>query len=213
MSDASTHELLKAIVAAGVRDARVLAAFEAVPRVAFVPDGLRELADRDEPVPIARRQVTTQPSLIARMLEALDLGGDERVLEVGTGLGFQTALLAQLTSFVWSVERWEELALAARLNLQRCGITNARVVVGDGSLGLEEHAPFDAVIVSAAFHRVPPPLADQLADGGRLVQPIGPGGQDEVVLFTRGDRGLERTASVTGAHFVPLYGRHGYDGR
>lgn len=158
------------------------------------------------------REVTTQPSLIARMLEALQLGGDERILEVGTGLGFQTALLARLGRFVWSVERWEDLAQAARLNLDRCGIANARVVVGDGSLGFGEHAPFDAIIVSAAFHRVPPPLADQLAGGGRLAQPIGPGGQDEVVLFTRGDRGLERTASVTGAHFVRLYGRHAHEG-
>jgi protein-L-isoaspartate(D-aspartate) O-methyltransferase len=211
MCDTLTDDLLKAIVAAGVQDARVRAAFGAVPRAAFVPEGVRNLADRDAPVPIAHQQVTTQPSLIARMLEALELRGDERVLEVGTGLGFQTALLAHLARCVWSVERWEDLAQAARLNLQRCGIANARVVVGDGSLGLEEHAPFDAVIVSAAFHQVPPPLADQLARGGRLVQPIGPGGQDEVVLFTRGDRGLERTASVTGAHFVRLYGRHGYE--
>src|SRR5215218_1592120 len=211
MSERSaTEDLMTALVGAGVRDARVLAAFEAVPRAAFVPAALRDRAGVDEPIPIARQQVTTQPSLIARILEALALGGDETILEIGTGLGFQAALLAQLGRFVWSVERWEDLAAAAQLNLRDAGVANARVIVGDGSRGLPEHAPYDAIVVAAAFPEVPPPLVDQLAVGGRLVQPIGPGGNEDVVLFGKLERGLERIASITGAHFVRLYGDHGY---
>jgi protein-L-isoaspartate(D-aspartate) O-methyltransferase len=213
MSERSaTGDLRTAIVAAGVRDARVLGAFEAVPRAAFVPAGLRDRARLDEPVPIQHQQVTTQPSLIARMLEALALGGDETILEIGTGLGFQTALLAQLGRFVWSVERWEDLAVAAQRNLRDSGVANARVIAGDGSRGLPEHAPYDAIVVAAAFPEVPPPLVDQLAVDGRLVQPIGPGGDEDVVLFRKLERGLERVASITGAHFVRLYGEHGYAG-
>ena len=208
----ATDDLLTAIVGAGVGDARVLAAFEAVPRAAFVPPTLRDRARLDEPIPIPHQQVTTQPSLIARMLEALALGGHETILEVGTGLGFQTALLAQLGRFVWSVERWEDLAGAAQRNLRESGIANARVIAGDGSQGLAEHAPYDAIVVAAAFPQVPPPLVDQLTSAGRLVQPIGPGGDDEVVLFTKRHCALERVASITGAHFVRLYGDHGYKG-
>lgn len=161
-------------------------------------------------MPIPHGQVTTQPSLIAKMIQALQLRGTEHVFEVGTGYGFQTALLARLARFVWSVELWEDLAEAARANLARCGITNVEVIVGDGTLGLPENAPFDAIIVSAAFPRVPPPLVEQLALGGRLVQPIGPGGEDVVTLFEKTPQGLVRRATVTGAYFVRLYGEHGY---
>jgi protein-L-isoaspartate(D-aspartate) O-methyltransferase len=144
------------------------------------------------------------------MIEALALDGSERVLEVGAGYGFQTALLARLAGDVWSVERFADLAAVAEQNLARHGIDNAHVVVGDGSEGLREHAPYDAVVVSAAFPEIPPPLEEQLAPGGRLVQPIGPGGQDDVVLFEKGPDGLVELREVTGAHFVRLVGRHGY---
>jgi protein-L-isoaspartate(D-aspartate) O-methyltransferase len=149
---------------------------------------------------------------VARMVEALGLAGAERVLEVGTGYGFQTAVLARLCGFVWSVERWPDVAETARASLARAGVANAAVVAGDGTAGLPAHAPYDAVLVSAAFPAVPPPLAEQLTPGGRLVQPIGPGGADEVVRFERGPGGLRRLGTVTLAHFVKLHGRHAYPG-
>ena len=204
------EELTRLVQATGVRDARVLEAIESVPRAAFVPAEEVDRAYRDEPVSIPHGQVTTQPSLVARMLEALGLEGNERVLEVGTGYGFQTALLARLAAEVFSLERVPDLAEAARRNLERQGVVGAEVLVGDGSAGLPERAPFDAIVVSAAFPSVPQPLADQLAPGGRLVQPVGSGGYDEVMVFERGSEGLERRESVTPAHFVRLYGAHGF---
>jgi protein-L-isoaspartate(D-aspartate) O-methyltransferase len=203
-------DLARAVNAAGVRDARVLEALREVPRANFVPPNLAERAYLDLPLPIPHRQVTTQPSLSAKMIEALGLSGAERVLEVGTGYGFQTALLAHLSGFVWSVERWPDVAETARENLGRHGVMNVEVVAGDGTEGLPEHAPYDAILVSAAFPSVPPPLAKQLAAGGRLVQPIGPGGQEAVMLFERGKEGLVRRHIVTGAHFVKLYGVHAF---
>ncbi len=206
------EDLVQAVAATGVSDPRVLDALRAVPRAAFVPPEVADRAYVDEPLPIPHDQVTTQPSLVARMLEALRLRGDERALEVGAGYGFQTALLARLAREVWSVERWPDLAEAARANLARQGIANAEVVVGDGTEGLAAHAPYDAILVSAAFPAVPPPLVEQLATGGRLVQPIGPGGADDVTLFEKTPRGLVRRRVVTPARFVRLYGRHGYPG-
>jgi protein-L-isoaspartate(D-aspartate) O-methyltransferase len=203
-------ELVRLVRAAGVRDARVLAALGSVRRDAFVPADQVDRAYRDEPIPIPHGQVTTQPSLVARMLEALALEGRERVLEVGTGYGFQTALLARLAREVISVERFADLAAAARDNLESQHVTGVEILVADGSGGLPARAPFDAVVVSAAFPRVPPPLGEQLVPGGRLVQPVGPGGHDEVVLFERGLAGLERRRSITPAHFVKLYGTHGF---
>jgi protein-L-isoaspartate(D-aspartate) O-methyltransferase len=203
-------DLIEAIEAAGVRGKRVLDAVRAVPRAAFVPSHLVGSAYVDEPLPIPHGQVTTQPSLVARMVEALALDGSEDVLEVGSGHGFQTALLSRLARFVWSIERWADLADTARANLARYGIANVKVVVGDGTRGLPEYAPFGAIVVSAAFPEVPPPLAAQLALGGRLVQPIGPGGSEDVMLFEKTQAGLVPRRAVTRAYFVPLVGRHGY---
>jgi protein-L-isoaspartate(D-aspartate) O-methyltransferase len=133
------------------------------------------------------------------------------VLEVGAGLGYQAAVLARLAREVWSVERRPELAAAAAANLAAAGVENVHVVVGDGSVGLPEHAPYDAIVLAAAHPLVPPPLVRQLAPGGRLVQPIGPSGAEEVTLFRRGADGrLERVRVLIGASFVPLYGRHGF---
>jgi protein-L-isoaspartate(D-aspartate) O-methyltransferase len=202
------EDLVHAARGVGVSDERVLDCLRRVPRAGFVPPEAIGSAYLDEPVAIAHGQVTTQPSLVAAMVAALGPAGHERVLEIGTGLGFQTGLLACLVAEVWSVERFEDLAAAARDNL--AGIPNARVRTGDGSEGLPEHAPYDAIVVSAAFPTVPPPLVEQLAVGGRLVQPIGPGGGEDVALFERrGDR-LERVRTILPARFVRLHGRHGY---
>jgi protein-L-isoaspartate(D-aspartate) O-methyltransferase len=202
------EDLVGAARAAGVADERLLDAIAAVPRAEFVAPELALHAYVDEPLPIPHRQVTTQPSLVAQMVAALALEPSHRVLEIGTGFGWQTALLARLAGEVWSVERWEDIAETARRHL--ADFANISVVVGDGSGGLPEHAPYDAILVAAAFPEVPAPLVEQLAEGGRLVQPIGLGGNDEVVLFELRDGVLRRSRLVTGAHFVRLYGEHGF---
>jgi protein-L-isoaspartate(D-aspartate) O-methyltransferase len=206
----TTRSLVDAARAEGVRDERLLAAIGDIPRASFVPPHLTAEAYLDKPLPIPHGQVTTQPSLVARMIEALRLTGGETVLEVGTGHGWQTALLARLAGTVWSVELWPEMVEAARAALARQGIENVNLVVGDGSAGLPDEAPFDAVLVAAAFTSVPVPLADQLAEGGRLVQPMGPGGRDDVTLFEKRPDGLVRVRSIVPAHFVRLRGRYGY---
>jgi protein-L-isoaspartate(D-aspartate) O-methyltransferase len=183
------------------------------PRAGFVPGGYVTAAYRDEPIPIGYQQVTTQPSLSARMIGGLRLAGGDHVLEIGTGLGFQTALLARLAASVVSIERWPDLADRARLNLARQGIRNAQVLTGDGSRGMPGRAPYDAILVSAAFPQVPVPLAAQLRIGGRLVQPIGPGGSEQVVLFERSASGLQQRQVLTLARFVRLQGRYGFPPR
>ncbi len=210
---ASAGDLVAAARAHGVSDERVLEAISVTPRAGYVPGGHLAAAYRDVPVPIGHGQVTTQPSLSARMIEGLRLAGGDHVLEIGTGLGFQTALLARLAAAVVSIERWPDLAGQARRNLARHGIRNAEVLAGDGSRGLPDRAPYDAILVSAAFPEVPAPLAAQLRVGGRLVQPIGPGGEEEVVLFERSAAGLQRRQVLTLARFVRLHGRYGFPSR
>jgi protein-L-isoaspartate(D-aspartate) O-methyltransferase len=208
-SSSGPERLVRAAVASGVRDQRVLEALRRIPREAFVPPDRVTEAYLDRPVPIPHGQVTTQPSLVAQMVAALELHGTERVLEVGTGLGFQTAILAVLAQEVLSIERFADLASAAEENLRRAGIDNADVVVGDGTLGLPERAPFDAVVVSAASPHVPEPLVDQVVEGGRLVHPLGPGGAESVTAFVKESGRLVPSAAVVPAHFVRLIGRHG----
>jgi protein-L-isoaspartate(D-aspartate) O-methyltransferase len=194
-----------------VGDDRVLEAYRRVPRAGFVPPELVARAYVDEPLPIPHGQVTTQPSLIAKMIEALELRGAEKVLEVGTGHGFQTALLAELAGVVWSIERWPDLADTARSNLRRHGALDVEVIVGDGTLGASDSAPFDAIVIAAAHPTVPDPLVGQLAPGGRLVHPVGQGGHEQVALFDKGPNGLVRRRTITGAHFVRLVGEHGFE--
>ncbi|MBE3008118.1 methyltransferase domain-containing protein [Microbispora sp. NEAU-D428] len=207
---ACPEDLVRAVRAVGVRDERLLQAVRSTPRAGFVPTEHIGHAYEDVPIPIAHGQVTTQPSLSATMIEGLGLTGREHVLEVGSGLGYQTALLARMAADVVSVELWPDLVRGARRNLARQGIRNAEVLVGDGGQGVPEHAPYDAVIVSAAFPTVPAPLVEQLRLGGRLVQPIGTGGREEVVLFERTVIGLEPRQVLTLARFVRLHGRYGY---
>lgn len=204
------QDLVRAVREAGVTDDRVLDAIGRTPRADFVPAAHAAFAYLDEPIPIPHGQVTTQPSLTAEMIAAAGPADTERVLEVGTGYGFQTALLARLSAYVVSVERWPDLAEEARGRLARHGIRNAEVLVGDGTCGAPAHSPYDVVIVSAAFPRVPPLLEAQLRTGGRLVQPIGTGGREQVELYERRPHGLEHRATVTAARFVRLYGAYGY---
>ena len=203
-------KLAVAAEAAGVTDPRVLDAMWRTPRADFVSAAYADRAYDDVPVPIPHDQVTTQPSLSATMIAALRLAGTERVLEVGAGYGYQTALLARLAAQLVSIEIWPDVAERARHNLAAAGIANVIVLVGDGTEGVPDHAPFDAVLVSAAFPRVPPPLAAQLRAGGRLVQPIGPGGAEHVVLHENDEDGLWPVRVLTGANFVRLHGRYGF---
>ena len=206
---ASPEDLAGVLRAEGIRDRRVLAAFRSVPRARFVPPAAARHAYLDAPIRIPHGQVTTQPSLIARMVAALKLSGTERVLEVGTGLGFQAAILAMLARQVVSVERFADLAEQARANLAAVGLGRVTVVVGDGTLGVPEHASYHAIVVAAASPNVPPPLIEQLAPGGRLVHPVGPGGHEQVTAFRKeGDR-LVADTQLTPAYFVPLVGAHG----
>jgi protein-L-isoaspartate(D-aspartate) O-methyltransferase len=187
-----------------VDDDRVLDAMRTVDRADFVPEGSGSLAYADRPVPLPQGQTTSQPSLIAGMVAALELRGDERVLEVGTGYGYQTALLAELAEEVVSIERYEELAAAARGNLDATGYRGVTVVVGDGHEGVPEHAPYGAIILSAATPDIPRPLIDQLAEGGHLVAPVGRGGSEQVLVYRRRDGELREERRVTRARFVPM---------
>ena len=209
----SPQNLVRVLRAEGIRDRRVLAAFGEVPRARFVPPAAAGQAYLDAPIRISHGQVTTQPSLIARMVAALKLRGSERVLEVGTGLGFQTAILALLARQVVSVERFADLAAQARANLATVGLDRVTVVVGDGTLGVPEHAPYQAIVVAAASPRIPPPLIEQLAPGGRLVHPVGPGGHEQVTAFHKEADQLVTDAQLTPAYFVPLVGAHGIRSR
>jgi protein-L-isoaspartate(D-aspartate) O-methyltransferase len=201
--------LVEACRAEGVTDQEVLKALARVRREDFVPPDWVGQAYRDRPIPIPHGQVTTQPSLVARMVASLRLRGDERVLEVGTGLGFQTAVLASLARWVFSIERFANVAAWAETNLRDAGIENVTVVVGDGTLGLPDEAPFQAIIVSAAAPRVPDPLVDQLADGRRITHPVGFGGNEIVTTYRKdGDRLVPEAPGIP-AHFVRLIGAHG----
>lgn len=195
----------------GVRDARVLDAMRRVPRDRFVPAAHRSEAWADRPVPIGRGQTISQPYMVALMTEALGLRGRERVLEIGTGSGYQAAVLGQLAAEVFTVERIPELAGAAARTLEALGCANVTVVVGDGCRGLPEHAPFDAILVAAAAPRVPPTLRDQLADGGILVVPVGGCSDVQVLTLVRRTGAHCAVEEGTGCRFVPLIGEGAFD--
>lgn len=209
MSARGRTSLVERAAALGVTDQRVLDAMAQVPRVAFVPPSARLIANRDAPIPIGHGQTTSQPTLIAHIVASLELASDDRVLEVGTGLGYQTALLALVAGHVYSIDRYADLVEAARGNLASRQIHNVDLTVGDGTLGWPEHAPFDAIVVSAAFAEVPPPLVEQLVEGGRLIQPLGEQHGDDLVRFVKRDGALVVDQHLGAARFVPLRGDHG----
>jgi protein-L-isoaspartate(D-aspartate) O-methyltransferase len=201
--------LVETLRGKGIRDLAVLRAVAQVPRHLFVPESLRHRAYDDAALPIGSGQTISQPWVQARYLEAIGLSGPERVLEIGTGSGYQTALLSLLSDAVFSVERVPALAQAARAALEAAGIRNVTTLVGDGTLGWRPFAPYDAILVSAASPDVPSPLADQLAEGGRMVIPVGDRDTQTLTLIRREPGGF-RTTTLADVRFVPLVGEHGF---
>jgi len=206
---ASRRRLVETLRERGIRDLAVLRAVEATPRHLFVPTGVRHRAYEDSALPIGNGQTISQPSIHARYLELLKLGGHERVLEVGTGSGYQTVLLAHLAAQVFSIERIPALLNGARDAITRAGVRNVSLLLGDGTLGWREYSPYDAILVSAAAPSVPQPLLDQLAEKGRLLIPLG--GQDvqTLTVITKRDGTVHRE-DVLPVRFVPLLGTHGW---
>lgn len=193
----------------GVRDPRVLAAMGKVPREQFVAGEDFRDAYGDHPLPIGAGQTVSQPYIVAAMVEALDLRPQDRVLEVGTGTGYEAAILGELAAEVWTIERHEELASKAREILTRLGYTNVHVIQGDGSLGLPEQAPFDKILVAAAAPRIPESLVAQLVDGGRLVVPVGNRYEQQVQMVRKmGNEIVVTTHDL--CRFVPLVGAEGW---
>ena len=193
----------------GITDARVLAAMAGVPREEFVPAELRARAYDDSPLPIGDEQTISQPYIVAAMTAALQLTGTERVLEIGAGCGYQSAVLSLLAAEVFAVEFRSFLARAAAERLERLGYANVHVHCGDGTLGLPDLAPFDAILVAAAAPSVPPPFQLQLSEGGRLILPVGDAEIQELQFIERRG-GVFHTQTLEGCRFVPLVGCHGW---
>ena len=194
------------IAARGVRDPRVLAAMREVPRHEFVPLEIRAAAYEDRPLPIGYRQTISQPYIVAFMTEKLAPKPTDRVLEIGTGSGYQAAVLAKLVAEVFTIEIVEPLAARATADLRRLGFASVHVKAGDGYKGWPEHAPFDVIIVTCAPEHVPQPLIDQLKEGGRMIVPVGESGAQELYLLEKRAGKIERRA-VLPVRFVPMTGR------
>jgi protein-L-isoaspartate(D-aspartate) O-methyltransferase len=197
------------LVSRGIEDERVLAAMRKVPRHLFVPEDQQDSAYGDYPLPVGHSQTISQPYIVAYMTEALQLEGRERVLEIGTGSGYQTAILAELAREVFTVERIGELLGNAKQKLMSLGYRNIRFKVGDGTLGWEDHAPYDGIIVTAAGPEVPKPLLEQLAEGGRLVVPVGRRFNQRLVRV-RKEKYSYREQPLMDVRFVDLVGLHGW---
>ncbi len=194
----------------GIRDPRVLAAMGKVPREQFIAGENFRDAYGDHPLPIGAGQTVSQPYIVAAMVEALELRRADRVLEVGTGTGYEAAILAELAAEVWTIERHQDLAGKAREILARLGYSNVHIVYGDGSLGLPEQAPFDKILVAAAAPRIPQSLIAQLADGGRLVVPVGTRTEQQVHVLRKEDNEIVVTTHDL-CRFVPLVGEEGWE--
>jgi protein-L-isoaspartate(D-aspartate) O-methyltransferase len=204
VAGASGNETFGAAARAyGVRDPRVLAALDVVPRHLFVEAGTEHHAWVDAALPLPCGQTTSQPTLIALMIEALRLGPDSRVLEVGTGYGYEAALLSHVAAQVWTIEWWPQLAERARANLAAAGISGVHVEVGDGRAGVPEGAPYDGIVVAAV---IPAALVEQLAPGGRLVAPVGAEGWERCLAYRRDPDGLHLVEDLGEVRFVPLIG-------
>lgn len=194
----------------GIIDERVLKAFQNTPREEFVPEEYRDEAYSNNPLPIGEGQTISQPSLVALMTQMLKLKGDEKVLEIGTGSGFQTAILAQIAKEVHSIERIESLSKKAKERFQRLEIKNIITYIGDGTMGLEEQAPFDAILVTAGAKEIPQPLINQLAVGGRLLIPLGDSFRNQkLTIIDKSEKGLKLN-ELEAVTFVPLIGEHGW---
>ncbi len=197
------------VVGRGVKDARVLAAMRKVPRHEFLPEAIRGVAYADQALPIGEGQTMSQPYMVALMTELLELKGPERVLEIGTGSGYQAAVLAELCEKVYSVERVKMLAAQARSVLDRLGYKNVAIKVYDGTYGWKEMAPFDAIIVTAGSPDVPSALVGQLREGGKLVIPVGERHSQQLVRMIKTAQGTVTEKSIP-CIFVPLIGAHGW---
>jgi len=205
------RRLVETLQGAGIRDLAVLRAVDLTPRHLFVPTGVRHRAYEDSALPIGNGQTISQPSVHAKYLELLGLTGDEKVLEVGTGTGYQTALLSHLAAQVFSIERVPALYDKARDILRQLDVRNVSLSLGDGTIGWREYAPYDAILVSAGAPDVPQPLLDQLADGGKLLIPLGNKDEQLLVSFERRDGTIVRR-DIAPVRFVPLLGTHGWQG-
>lgn len=198
------------LVTRGIHDVRVIEAMRKVPRHLFVDEALQDQSYSDHPLPIGEKQTISQPYIVALMTESLGLQGREKVLEIGTGSGYQAAILAELAGRVFSIERYPNLAYRSNQILQKLGYKNVIVRVADGTLGWPDEAPFDGIVVTAGTPKVPQPLVDQLSVGGRMVIPVGDRLSQELVLVERGREGIRKT-NLGGVRFVDLVGKWGWE--
>lgn len=207
--DARREMVARQIEERGINDQRVLDAMRSIPRHLFVPDEYVHASYTDEPLPIGEAQTISQPFMVAAMAEALLFKESEKVLEIGAGSGYQAAVLSRLAREVIAIEAQPALAVSARERLVRLGFANVRIEQGDGSMGWPQGAPYDAILVTAAAPSVPPPLLEQLADGGRLVIPVGGAENQDLIRITKSDGRISRE-SLYACRFVPLVGRYGW---
>jgi protein-L-isoaspartate(D-aspartate) O-methyltransferase len=198
------------IVSRGIKDAKLIAAVKKIPRHLFVEEALQNQAYSDHPLPIGEKQTISQPYMVALMTEALLLSGKEKVLEIGTGSGYQTAILAELSEKVFSIERIRSLAIRARKLLYELGYFNVEIKIFDGTFGWIEERPFDAIIVTAGSPDIPQPLIDQLAMGGRLVIPVGDAFVQDLFRVTKVEEGIKKE-DLGGCRFVKLIGKYGWE--
>jgi protein-L-isoaspartate(D-aspartate) O-methyltransferase len=198
------------IISRGIKDFRVIAAMKKVPRHLFIEEALQSQAYSDHPLPIGEKQTISQPYMVALMTEALQLTGMEKVLELGAGSGYQTAILAELAQKVYSIERIRPLAIKARQLLYELGYFNVEIKIFDGTFGWVEEGPFEAILVTAGAPHIPQPLLDQLTPGGRLVIPVGDAFVQDLIRVTKTEEGVKKE-DLGGCRFVKLIGKHAWD--